>query len=203
MARLPRYADGMRIGLLGGTFNPPHDGHLLISLHAIPRLQLDRVWWLITPGNPLKDISGLPTSRERAELARKMTTDPRIDVTIFEDEIGTRYTAETLAWLKNRCPNVHFVWMMGADNLAGFHHWRNWRDIANIMPIAIFDRPQATLAASHSRAAIAFGKARKREADAACLATSTAPAWVFFHGKRSPLSSTALRQMHFTHGDPA
>lgn len=193
MPRLPRHAAGMRIGLLGGSFNPPHEGHRLISLHALRRLQLDRVWWLITPGNPLKDTAGLPTSAERARAAEILAADPRIDVTTVEDEIGTRLTAETLTWLRRRCPQVRFVWMMGADNLQGFHRWHRWQDIARIMPMAVFDRPGATLAASRARAAIALGRSRVSESRASRLPSMAAPAWVFFHGKRSPLSSTQLR----------
>lgn len=193
MPRLPRHADGMRIGLLGGSFNPPHDGHRLISHHALRRLQLDRVWWLVTPGNPLKNIDALPSSHERAKRAKALIDHPRIDVTTFEEDIGTRFTAETLIWLKRHCPRVRFVWMMGADNLSSFHLWRNWQDIANIMPIAVFDRPGATLAATRARAAVALGRARIPEGRATRLADYRAPAWIFFHGKRSPLSSTALR----------
>jgi nicotinate-nucleotide adenylyltransferase len=193
MPRLPRHAPGLRIGLLGGSFDPPHEGHRLISLQALRRLQLDRVWWLVTPGNPLKNTGRLPSSAERARAAQAMAADPRIDVTTVEDEIGTRLTAETLTWLKRRCPNVRFVWMMGADNLQSFHRWHRWQDIARIMPMAVFDRPGATLAASRARAAIALGQARVPESMAPRLLSMAAPAWVFFHGKRSPLSSTQLR----------
>lgn len=193
MPRLPRHADGMRIGLLGGSFNPPHDGHLLISRDAIRRLRLDRVWWLVTPGNPLKTHAGLPTSAERADAARKLANDPRIDVTTVEEEIGTRLTVETLLWLKRRCPRVKFVWMMGADNLETFHRWYRWQDIARLMPISVFDRPGATLAAARARAAVYLERSRHPEAEACRLPGSRAPSWVFFHGKKSPLSSTALR----------
>lgn len=193
MPRLPRHAAGMRIGLLGGSFNPAHDGHRLISLHALRRLGLDRVWWLVTPGNPLKDHAGLPSSADRAMAARQVADDPRIDVTTIEDDIGTRWTAETLAWLTRRCPEVRFVWMMGADNLSGFHHWHRWQDIASMMPMAVFDRPGATLAAARSRAAIKLGSFRIPERDSLRLSGMRAPAWIFFHGKKSPLSSTSLR----------
>lgn len=193
MPRLPRHAEGMRIGLLGGSFNPPHEGHRLISQHALRRLQLDRIWWLVTPGNPLKSHAGLPASNQRVLDASRVAQDPRIDVTSFEDDIGTRFTIETLRWLKRRCPRVRFVWMMGADNLESFHHWYRWQEIARLMPMAIFDRPGATLAAANSRAALMLARARIPEARAARLADMRAPAWVFFHGKRSPLSSTILR----------
>jgi nicotinate-nucleotide adenylyltransferase len=193
MPRLPRHAAGLRIGLLGGSFNPPHEGHRMISLHALRRLQLDRVWWLVTPGNPLKETGALPSSVERARIARAMANDPRIDVTTIEDDIDKKFTTETLQWLVRRCPGVRFVWMMGADNLQGFHRWHKWQDIARIMPMAVFDRPGATLAASRARAAIALGRFRVPESQAGRLSGMSAPAWVFFHGKRSPLSSTQLR----------
>lgn len=183
----------MRIGLLGGSFDPAHEGHVLISLHAIRNLQLDRIWWLVTPGNPLKDTAALPTSAERARRARAVASDPRIDVSRIEDDLGTRFTVETLIWLKRRCPDVRFVWLMGADNLAAFHRWHRWQDIAGLMPIAIFDRPGATLAATRSQAAIRFGQARIPENRAKMLPVMRAPAWVYFHGKRSSLSSTELR----------
>ena len=193
MPRLPRHAAGLRIGLLGGSFNPPHEGHRMISLHALRRLQLDRVWWLVTPGNPLKETGGLPSSFERARAARALAHHPRIDVTTLEDDIDKKFTAETLQWLVRRCPGVRFVWMMGADNLQGFHRWHKWQEIAQMMPIAVFDRQGATLAASRARSAIALGRFRVPEGRAGRLSGMAAPAWVFFHGKRSPLSSTQLR----------
>lgn len=193
MPRLPRHARNMRIGLLGGSFDPAHAGHVLISLHALRSLQLDRIWWLVTPGNPLKETSALPSSLDRAQRARALTSDPRIDVTRIEDDLGTRLTVETLICLKQRCPDVRFVWLMGADNLGEFHLWHRWQDIARLMPIAVFDRPGATLAATRSRAAIGLGRARIPENRAKMLPDMPAPAWVYFHGRRSSLSSTELR----------
>ena len=183
----------MRIGLLGGSFNPPHAAHTLISLAALKRLGLDCVWWLVTPGNPLKDNRDLPAASHRRALARQVAAHPRIKIVLLEDAIGTRYTYETLAWLSKRHPELHFVWLMGADNLSGFHRWARWRDIAKLMPIAIVDRPGFTLRPLHARAALAFQSFRIPECDALLLPTLEAPAWVFLHGPRSPLSSTALR----------
>ncbi len=191
--RLPRHAPGMRIGLFGGSFNPPHDGHRLASLVALKRLRLDAVWWLVTPGNPLKDISGLPSLEARMEAARRIARDPRIIVTGIEARIGTRYTFDTVDWLSRRCAGVNFVWLMGADNLASFHRWQRWREIARTLPIAVIDRPKSTLKATHSRAAIWLAPRRFDEADAALLPVSRPPAFVFLHGPRSDLSSTALR----------
>lgn len=195
LARLPRHSAGMRIGLFGGTFNPPHDGHRLASLTALARLGLDRVWWMVTPGNPLKENSDLPPLAERMEAARLVAHDPRIDVTAFESQIGTHYTYDTLSYLVRRCPLVRFVWIMGADNLAGFHKWQKWQAIAQMMPIVVIDRPGSTLKAMHSRAGLMLGRHRVDESDAALLTRMVAPAFAFLHGPRSDLSSTELRAM--------
>ncbi|MGI6245298.1 MAG: nicotinate-nucleotide adenylyltransferase [Pseudochelatococcus sp.] len=183
----------MRIGLFGGSFNPPHAGHRLASLIALKRLQLDRVWWIVTPGNPLKDNSALPPQAKRMAAARALTRHPRIDITGFEAEIETQFTFDTIDWLARRCPEVDFVWIMGADNLAGFHRWQRWRDIARLVPLAVIDRPGSTLKAARSRAATALARYRFAETEAGLLAGARLPAWVFLHGPRSPLSSTMLR----------
>ena len=198
LSRLPRVAPGMRIGLYGGSFNPAHGGHRHVSLMAIKRLGLDRVWWIVTPGNPLKDPGELASTPQRVEEARRVASHPRIDVTTFEEDIGARYTVDTLAYLKRRYPDVRFVWIMGADNLSGFHRWRGWRRIARMMPIAVIDRPGWTLKAMRSRSAAALSSERISENEALALAASKPPAWVFLHGPRSHLSSTALREMRRT-----
>jgi nicotinate-nucleotide adenylyltransferase len=131
----------MRIGLLGGSFNPPHGGHALATRLALKRLALDRVWWLVTPGNPLKSQAGLAAVEARVMAARRLAAGPRVAVTDIETEIGSRYTYDTLAWLTRRAPQIRFVWIMGADNLRQFHLWRHWRRIAELVPIAVVDRP--------------------------------------------------------------
>src|SRR5258705_8591589 len=133
---LPPHAPGMRIGLFGGTFDPPHAAHLAASLLAMKRLQLDRMWWLVTPGNPLKDTRGLRPLEQRMTDAKKLAGHPRIDVTGLEAVINTRYTYDTLEYLVRRCVGVRFVWVMGADNLRSFYRWQSWRRIANLMPMA-------------------------------------------------------------------
>jgi nicotinate-nucleotide adenylyltransferase len=183
----------MRIGLLGGSFNPPHDGHRLITLTALHRLGLDAVWWLVTPGNPLKDTAALPPLAERIAAAKRVARHPRIAVSGIEAALGTRYTVDTLAALRQRAPRVRFVWLMGADNLADFQRWRNWRGIAALMPLAVIDRRAATLRAVQGRAAIALAPFRLPESAAAGLVLRPPPAWCFLHGPRSELSSTALR----------
>ncbi len=183
----------MRIGLLGGSFNPPHAAHRAISRFAIKRLQLDRVWWLVTPGNPLKDGQGLRELNERAGAARKMANDPRIDVSCLESVIGTRYTEDTISYLRRRCGGLRFVWIMGADNLAQFHRWQNWRRIADQVPFAVIDRPPQSFRALAAPAARALERYRIPESRAGKLAGSRPPAWVFLTGMKSSLSSTGLR----------
>ncbi len=191
--RLPAHAPGMRIGLFGGSFNPPHAGHRHAALVALKRLRLDRIWWLVTPGNPLKQNSGLPPLAARLAAAAAVASHPRISVTGIEAAIGTHYTHDTLLWLRRHCPGVRFVWIMGADNLRGFHRWWRWRDIARLLPIAIVDRPQATLNVAGSRVAQALARYRIDESGAALLAGRRAPAFAILHGPRSALSSTQLR----------
>ncbi|AWB23582.1 nicotinate-nucleotide adenylyltransferase [Methylobacterium currus] len=193
IVRLPPLAPGLRVGLYGGSFNPAHAGHRHVSRLALRRLALDRMWWLVSPGNPLKDRSHLPDAASRAAGARAVARDPRIAVTDFEAGLGVRYTVETLTWLTARHPEVHFVWIMGADSLASFHRWRGWRTIAARMPIAVIDRPGYTLRAMASPAARALAGSRLDEAAAPTLADRAPPAWVFLHGPRNSLSSTALR----------
>jgi nicotinate-nucleotide adenylyltransferase len=190
---LPFHTGGMRIGLLGGSFNPPHFAHRAISLFAIKRLKLDRVWWLVSPGNPLKDHAALRDLDERAEAARRMANDPRIDVSCLEAVIGTRYTADTITYLRRRASGLRLVWIMGADNLAQFHRWQNWRRIASEVPIAVIDRPPQSFRAMAAPAAQALSRYRLPENQAGRLADQRAPAWVFLTGMKLNLSSTGLR----------
>jgi nicotinate-nucleotide adenylyltransferase len=191
---LPRHARGLRIGLLGGSFNPAHAAHRQISLIALKRLGLDAVWWLVTPGNPLKDNRALPPLAERMAGAAAIANHPRILVTGVEARWGLRFTIDVLRRLKMRCPGVHFVWLMGSDNLAGFARWRNWSAIAQTVPLAVIDRPGTTLIALSGQAASRLAAARLPEHQGRALPLKRPPAWVFLHGRRSALSSTALRR---------
>jgi nicotinate-nucleotide adenylyltransferase len=194
-AAIPSYSSGMRIGLLGGSFNPPHLAHRAISQFAIKRLQLDRVWWLVTPGNPLKDKRTLHDLEERIVAARRVANDPRIQVSCLESVIGTRYTVDTVRYLRRRASTLRFVWIMGADNLAQFHRWQSWLDIASEIPIAVIDRPPQSFRALASPAAQALARYRLPENQARTLTDHRAPAWVFLTGLKLSLSSTGLRNL--------
>lgn len=191
--RLPAFEDGMTIGLFGGSFNPAHEGHLHVSNTALLRGALDQVWWLVTPGNPLKDTSQLESLVGRIKKCHALITHPAIKVTAVEAQYNLRYTQETLALLKRLAPRVNFVWIMGADNLKNFHKWQNWRQIADQMPMLIIDRPGSTLSYRSAQAAIALSKYRVDERDAKLLGIMDAPAWAFIHAPRNTMSSTAIR----------
>jgi nicotinate-nucleotide adenylyltransferase len=190
---LPPHVRGMRIGLFGGTFDPPHAAHLAASLLALKRLRLDRLWWLVTPGNPLKNTRGLAPIEQRIAAAKALARHPRIEVIGLEAVIRTRYTYDTIVFLRKRAPSVRFVWIMGADNLRSFYRWQNWRGIAQRVPIAVVDRLGPSLYAMGGRAPQALGRYRIPEPAAPVLADRDPPAWVYLHGLKSPLSSTALR----------
>ena len=190
---MPYVEKGMAVGLFGGSFNPPHAGHALVAEIALRKLRLDQLWWMVTPGNPLKSTRELAPLAERIRLSEKLAEDPRIKVTAFEAAANVRYTADTLALVKARNPGVNFVGIMGADSLASVHRWARWRAIAMTFPIAVIDRPGATLSFLSSVMAKTFAYAREDETDSEVLASRRAPAWTFLHGPRSQLSSTALR----------
>ncbi|MCJ2133181.1 nicotinate-nucleotide adenylyltransferase [Methylobacterium sp. J-026] len=183
----------MRIGLYGGSFNPAHLGHRHVSVLAMRRLGLDRVWWLVSPGNPLKSRKTLPTVAERCAQAHRVARHPRIAVTGVEAALGVRFTVQTLCFLTRRCPGVHFVWIMGADSLGTFHRWKGSAEIARLVPIAVIDRPGWTMTPLSARAAQRLAQARIPEAAASTLALRRPPAWTFLHGPRSSLSSTEIR----------
>lgn len=188
-----RSRGGRRIGLLGGSFNPAHDGHRHISLQALHRLALDEVWWLVSPQNPLKPVAGMAPFAARLAGARAVARHPRIRVTGIEAELGTTYTAETLPHLIRRFPNARFVWLMGADNLIQIAGWRDWTVIFHTVAIAVFDRPNYSLKALSCTAARRFNKARLKESQASALADRPPPAWVFLHTRLNPISATRIR----------
>lgn len=191
--KVPRPGLGQRVALFGGSFNPPHRGHRHVALTGLARLAVDQVWWMVTPGNPLKSSEDLAPLEERVEACRRLADHPRMEVTAFEAVIGTHSTADSIRFLKRRFPTVKFVWLMGADNLASLHKWQRWRDILRLVPVAVVDRPGASMAVMSSPAARAFAGARRPEQQAAVLAEAAAPAWVFLHVPLDPSSSTILR----------
>ena len=184
---------GMTVGLLGGSFDPPHAGHDHISKEALKRFGLDRVVWLVSPGNPLKPDAPAPLAA-RIAAARRLVQHPRILISGFESRHGTRYTAETLQALQKAHPGVRFVWLMGADNLASFHHWQNWQGIMRRVPVGVLARPGLRIAARASVASRVFRMAKLPPRAARTLPYAPPPAWCFLNVPMSDLSSTIIRQ---------
>ena len=189
----------MRVGLLGGSFNPAHGGHRHISLIALSRLRLDCVWWLVSPQNPLKPVAGMAPYPERVAAASARATHPRIRVRTLEARFGTRRTADTLARLLPMYPRHRFVWLMGADNLAEIHRWSRWHEVFQALPLAVFDRPTQTATALSGRAAARYRRHRVAAASAHTLADRSPPAWTFVW---APRDATAARDIRARSGLP-
>ena len=194
MLGLPPAGPGMRVGLLGGSFDPPHAGHVHISKWALKAFGLDRVWWLVSPGNPLKPDQPADLKRRMA-AARAIMRHPRVTVTDLEARLGTRYTAATLAALRARWPGVRFVWLMGADNLASFHRWDRWTRIMEMVPVGVLARPGQQLRAGLSPAARRFARWRLPPSEARALPFREPPAWSLVSGRMLDLSSSELRAL--------
>ena len=190
MQGFPKAQAGMVIGLLGGSFDPAHEGHAHITREAMKRLGLDRVWWLVTPGNPLKARQPAPMAVRMAR-AREVMVDPHVVITDIEARLGTRATIDTLRRLVAIYPGVRFVWLMGADNLVQFHRWRSWRDIMELVPVAVMARPGAGLSARLSVAARTFRGAEAARPEG--LGLRDAPAWSFVNLPLHGASSSAIR----------
>lgn len=189
---LPPSRPGQVIGLLGGSFDPPHAGHVHISREALRRFGLDRVWWLVSPGNPLKARGPAPMP-QRLAACRALLRHPRIAVTDFEAQAGTRYTAQTLNALRAARPGVQFVWLMGADNLAQFDQWQDWRDIMHAVPLGVLARPGQRISARMSKAARIYRHARIKGRQSQALSWAAPPAWCFVNVPMTSLSSTEIR----------
>lgn len=183
---------GQRVGILGGSFDPPHDGHVHLSREALKRFDLQRVIWLVSPGNPLKTRSPAAMA-QRLKAARQLLTDPRIEVSDFEVQAGTRFTAQTLHRLTAAFPGVRFVWLMGADNLAQLHRWENWHDIMVRVPVGVVARPRLRVAARTAPAARIYRHARLAPRASRLLSHLQAPAWCFVNIPMRDVSSTQLR----------
>jgi nicotinate-nucleotide adenylyltransferase len=182
-----------RIGLLGGSFNPAHEGHRHISLEALKRLGLDEVWWVVSPQNPLKSGDGMEPLATRLARAKQVAHHPRIRVEAPELLLGTRYTLDTVRELKRLYPHAHFVWLMGADILPQLVHWAGWRELFAAIPIAAFARPGWSYAALQSAAPQAFARYRLDAGQSRRLATATTPAWCFIPSRLDSHSGTAIR----------
>jgi nicotinate-nucleotide adenylyltransferase len=186
----PIASKGMVIGLLGGSFDPAHEGHVHLTREAIARMGLDQVWWLVSPGNPLKARQPAPMA-ERLARARAIMPDPKVVITDLEAKLGTRATIDTITKLKAIYPGVHFVWLMGSDNLVQFHKWNRWRDILRSVPVGVLARPGSGVAARMSVAARAF---RVHQVDRGeTLRNKAAPAWCFINMPMNAASSSAIR----------
>lgn len=184
---------GLRIGLLGGSFNPAHEGHLHISQLALKHLGLDQIWWLVSPQNPLKPVEGMASLADRMESARKITKRSRIVVTDIERTLGTQYTADTLVTLKKKFPGGRFVWLMGADNLLQIDQWNKWASIFMTLPVAIFARPTYSLRAENAKAARRFARFRVNRRKARQLVNMQPPAWAFLKTPLNSISATEIR----------
>ena len=180
------------IGLFGGSFDPAHEGHVAFSQHALRRFGLDQVWWMVTPGNPLKAHGPAPLA-DRIAQAQALIDHPRVRVTGIEAQLGTTYTAETVIALRQRFQDARFVWLMGADNLAQFHQWKDWREIMETVPIGIIARPQARLSPLSAPAARIYRDARVCENQSRRLGRMTGPAWCYVNMPLMPISSSVLR----------
>lgn len=189
-AGFPVARKGMVIGLLGGSFDPAHGGHVHITREALKRMGLDRVWWLVSPGNPLKQRGPAPLA-DRMARANAVMRDPRVIVSDIEARLGTRYTAETLKALQKHYPGVRFVWLMGADNLVQFHRWERWEDILRMVPVGVLARPGWGVRARMSKAARIYGGDLVDRGKV--LRNKPAPAWCFVSLPMDGSSSTAIR----------
>jgi len=185
-----------RIGLLGGSFNPAHAGHRHISLAALRQLNLDEVWWLVSPQNPLKASDGMAPLQQRMAQAQAQAVQARIRITDIERVLGTRYTVDTLAALRLLFPAARFVWLMGADNLAQMAHWKRWPDLCRLVPFAVLDRPGNATRALAGTVARRYPAQRRGEHAVRQLIDAAPPAWSFIHSRLSPVSATALRARH-------
>ncbi|MEP2920524.1 MAG: nicotinate-nucleotide adenylyltransferase [Sulfitobacter sp.] len=189
---IPYAAPGQVIGLLGGSFDPAHAGHVHITREAIKRFGLDQLWWLVSPGNPLKSHGPAPMAARIAQ-ARAVMEHPRVKITGIEARLGTRYTAQTIAALRRLYPAQRFVWLMGADNLAQFHLWQDWKQIMQTVPVGVLARPGERISARMSRAASLYGSYRIAGRHSGALAQAEAPAWCFVNVPMMDVSSSAIR----------
>jgi len=197
MLRFPPVASGQTVGLFGGSFDPAHRGHVHVTREALKRFGLDRVWWLVSPGNPLKERGPAPLA-DRMDQANQIMQHPRVVISDIEARLGTRYTAETIAALQHHRPAVRFVWLMGADNLAQFHHWQDWEEIVARVPVGILARPGMRLMGLTSRMPQVYRSARLADTDSHELGSSASPCWCFINIPMRVESSSEIRRKNGT-----
>lgn len=185
---------GLKVGLLGGSFNPAHEGHRLVSLMALRQMQLDQVWWLVSPQNPLKSASDMAPLNTRMKSATECASHPRIMVTDIESHLQTRFSVDTVNTLKELYRDIHFVWLMGADNMIQLPRWARWRKLVESVPLAIYPRPGFNLKARLSPAATTYRSSWVDPSDAALVPRLAAPALCFLEGPQNPISATQLRR---------
>jgi nicotinate-nucleotide adenylyltransferase len=198
MLKLPPFGDGQRIGLFGGSFNPAHIGHYKVALFALQRLQLDWVWWLVTPQNPLKGTSETAAYAKRLAFTRKIARHPKFIVTDIENQMHAKYTAETVSQLKVLAPKANFVWIMGADSLANLHRWHHWMDIVNDVPFAVLARPGYSIRALNGVASSRLSQRQIPAEAAAKTLDQPLPSWTFITMPLRKESSTAIRKSRKT-----
>ncbi|AKK20265.1 nicotinate-nucleotide adenylyltransferase [Candidatus Liberibacter africanus] len=192
--RMPKVESGMNIGLFGGNFNPPHYGHIEIANIALKKLNLDQLWWIITPYNPIKHYN-IPSSLEkRIALSKSLIKNPRIRITAFEESFNQKETFHTILEVKKHNKHVNFIWIMGADNIKSFHHWHHWKKIVMTVPVAIIDRLDVTFNYISSPMAKTFEHARLDESLSHRLCNTPPPSWIFIHDKHHIISSTDIRK---------
>ena len=187
------FAPGTTIGLFGGSFDPPHAGHRMVSLAALRGLELDHVWWLVSPQNPLK-ARAPDDMQQRLKACRQLAAHPKLYVSDEETHLGTQYAVDTVRQLKARHPGVGFIWLMGSDNFSTLHRWKDWQGLMHEVPVAVYPRPGSTLKVANSQAGQFFSAYRKPANQAQDLKYQATPAWRMLEGVRSTLSSSALRQ---------
>ena len=188
----------MKIGLLGGSFNPAHSGHIYISNEALKRLELDEVWWLVSPQNPLKSNSISAPLRIRLDNARSMAKGHNIRVEDLETKFKTNFTSKTLEFIIKRYGGSKFVWLMGADNLVEINQWFNWKNIFQIMPVAVFNRGVYSYSVINSIAGKYYFSKLHKTKDSNSIFDKPLPAWQFLHINKNPISSTLLRLKKIT-----
>lgn len=194
MLKPPIFGRGQRIGLFGGSFNPAHRGHVTVALYALKHLQLDWIWWLVSPQNPLKNPKETGEFKTRLAYTKRIAKHPRFVVTNLEQQINSKNTAQTLAAMHGVFQQANFVWIMGADSFANLHHWHHWQDIAETLPLAVLARPGYSIRALNGQAALRYNRRRISADRAPSLATAQAPAWTFLAMPLRNESSTAIRK---------